>query len=179
MGRIQACANGHAIKRFTRVDRVNHAFVIVTFFGLALTGMPLLYSEKAWAQHLANLLGGARLCGIEPPHLRGDADPAISWYMAGRGRRFKKHGIKAMLFGPTTMLATRKDLSDCIGMFKWFLQAAEAQVDRWTYWEKFDYMPGGRLGHHRLKRPALWFPVFFGQFVPGWAFNAAMGGARV
>jgi hypothetical protein len=35
-------ANPHAIQRFTRVDRINHAFVIVSFFGLTLTGLTLL-----------------------------------------------------------------------------------------------------------------------------------------
>ena len=55
----QARANGAAIKRFNRVDRVNHAFVIVSFFGLALTGLPLLYSDKTWGA------SGWRICSAE------------------------------------------------------------------------------------------------------------------
>ena len=59
-------ANDHAIKRFNRVDRVNHAFVIISFFGLTLTGLPLLYADKNWAQTLAAIFGGGRACGIFP-----------------------------------------------------------------------------------------------------------------
>jgi hypothetical protein len=47
-------------------------------------------------------------------------------------------------------------------------------LDTWTYWEKFDYWAVfwgvGMIGVSGL---FLWFPEFFGSFVPGWAFNIA------
>ena len=44
--------------RFERVDRVMHALLMVSFIGCALTGLPLLLSDQAWAAGLARVLGG-------------------------------------------------------------------------------------------------------------------------
>lgn len=47
-------------------------------------------------------------------------------------------------------------------------------IDRWTYWEKFDYLAvfWGMfiIGISGL---ILWFPAFFGKFLPGEAINLA------
>src|SRR6185369_3219197 len=51
------------IKRFTRVDRINHAFVITSFFGLTLTGLPLLYADQEWGRKLMGMLGGPTAAG--------------------------------------------------------------------------------------------------------------------
>ncbi len=49
------------------------------------------------------------------------------------------------------------------------------RLDRWTYWEKFDYWAevGGSMiiGGSGL---LLWFPVIASYLIPGWAFNIAM-----
>ncbi len=169
-------AKGYAIRRFTKVDRVNHAFVILTFFGLALTGMPLLYSEKAWGRWLADVLGGPETCRIEHRIFAVMLIGNIVVHGVGVVRRFKKMGVKQMLFGPTTMLPRLKDLKDLGGMYAWFLGARhKPKFDRWTYWEKFDYVAEvGGSGIIGLSGLLLWFPVFFSVFVPGWMFNVAM-----
>jgi cytochrome b subunit of formate dehydrogenase len=164
-----------AIQRFTRVDRINHGIVIVTFFGLALTGLPLLYAEKEWGLTLAGLFGGPRSCGILH---RVFAIMLIGNFVAhgvGVVRRFRTLGVKRMLWGPTTMLPRPRDLKDCLGMFRWFLRGGKKpRFERWTYWEKFDYAAevGGSMiiGVSGLM---LWFPVYFSQYLPGWIFNVA------
>ena len=164
-----------AIQRFTRVDRANHGLVIVTFFGLALTGLPLLYSDKAWAQNLAALFGGARSCGIIHRVFAVMLIGNMVVHAVGVARRFKKHGIKQMLFGPASMLPRWKDARDCLGMFRWFFVGGQKpKFDRWTYWEKFDYTAevGGSL-IIGLSGLLLWFPVFFSGYLPGWWFNVA------
>ena len=168
-------SKGKAIQRFNKVDRLNHAFVILTFFGLALTGLPLLYSGKGWAQVLAAMLGGVRTCGIEHRIFAVMLIGNFVVHGVGVFRRFKKYGIKAMLFGPTTMMMTKKDLFDVLGMFKWFaVGGKKPKFDRWTYWEKFDYTAEvGGSGIIGLTGLLLWFPVFFSMFVPGWMFNVA------
>src|SRR5690606_28796874 len=46
--------------------------------------------------------------------------------------------------------------------------------DRWTYWEKFDYVAEvGGSGIIGLSGLMLWFPEFFANFLPGWMFNVA------
>lgn len=145
-----------AIQRFNRVDRINHAFVIISFFGLTLTGLPLLYSDKAWGQTLAAILGGPRTCGFL--HKYVFAVMLIANFVVhavGVVRRFKKHGIRKMLFGPATMLFTRKDVADCIGMIKWFFRGGKkTEVRTLDLLGKIRLHRGSRrLPHHRNLRP--------------------------
>lgn len=166
---------GKAIQRFNRVDRINHALVIISFFGLTLTGLPLLYSDKGWAAAMMKFFGGVQAAGLL--HRMFAIMLIINFIIHGVGvfRRFRKYGVKQMLFGPTTMLPRVKDLKDLLGMFRWFYAGGpKPKFDRWTYWEKFDYMAEvGGSGIIGLSGLLLWFPVFFSQFVPGWMFNVA------
>jgi len=166
---------GTSIKRFSRVDRVNHAFVIISFFGLTVTGLPLLYADKSWGRELATMLGGPTFAGNLHRFFAIMLIGNFVVHGAGVLRRFRDHGIKNILFGPTTMLPRWKDITDCLGMWRWFfVGGAKPKFDRWTYWEKFDYVAevGGSaiIGITGL---FLWFPVFFSSYMPGWMFNVA------
>jgi hypothetical protein len=60
-------------------------------------------------------------------------------------------------------------------MIKWFLfKGPKPTFERWTYWEKFDFLAVFwgmfAIGGSGLM---LWFPEFFGYFLPGWTFNVA------
>lgn len=164
-----------AIQRFNRVDRINHALVIISFFGLTLTGLPLLYADKQWAKVLASMLGGVNSCGIL--HRLFAIMLIANFVIHGVGviRRIRKYGFFKLLFGPTTMLPRWKDVTDCIGMFRWFFRGGKKpKFDRWTYWEKFDYVAEvGGSGIIGVTGLLLWFPEFFGTFLPGWMFNVA------
>ena len=165
--------------RFIYYHRFLHALIIISFLGLVLTGMPLKYSEAAWAQVFARYLGGIqnagyihRLCGIITfvyfiGHL------AFAFYYVVR---IKDEPLLKWFFGPNSMVPWIKDLEDIIGHFRWFLGFGERpKFDRFTYWEKFDYFAVfwgvGIIGVSGL---FLWFPVFFSNFFPGWAFNVAI-----
>jgi len=166
---------GHAIQRFSKVDRINHAFVIVSFFGLTLTGLPLLYADQPWARSLMSSFGGVRAAGILHRCFAVILIANFIVHLGGLINRIRHHGLRNLLFGPTTMLPRRKDFADCAGMFRWFFRGgSKPKFDRWTYWEKFDYVAevGGSLiiGITGLM---LWFPETFSAIVPGWMFNVA------
>ena len=55
---MPAPSRGRYYRRFTRTERILHAVLMLTFVGFALTGLPLLFSDKPWAATLARLLGG-------------------------------------------------------------------------------------------------------------------------
>jgi cytochrome b subunit of formate dehydrogenase len=168
-------ANPHAIQRFSRVDRANHGLVIVSFFGLTLTGLPLLFADHQWARSLAGMLGGVRVCGFLHRCFALMLIGNFVVHGVGIVRRIKKYGFFKLLFGPATMLPRKKDFADCAGMWRWFfIGGKKPKFDRWTYWEKFDYVAevGGSfiIGVTGLM---LWFPQFFASFVPGSMFNVA------
>ena len=166
---------GTSIKRFNRVDRVNHAFVIISFFGLTVTGLPLLYADKEWGLALVGLLGGPNFAGYLHRFFAIILIANFGVHFVGLFRRFRRLGVKEMLFGPATMLPRWKDVTDCLGMFRWFFVGGKKPAfDRWTYWEKFDYTAevGGSM-IIGLTGLMLWFPVFFSHYLPGWMFNIA------
>src|SRR5262249_38546374 len=45
-------------QRVDRIDRTLHGFLMLSFLGLASTGLPLLFNKAPWAARMAHLLGG-------------------------------------------------------------------------------------------------------------------------
>jgi cytochrome b subunit of formate dehydrogenase len=163
--------------RFSRLNRILHIIMIVSFMSLALTGMTLKFSYTSWAATLSHLLGGFETAGYIH---RTAAVFMIGLFVAHvvdllRRVRTEFGSVRAMLSGPNTMLPNRKDVRDAVGSFKWFLgRGPRPQYGRWTYWEKFDYFAVfwgmfviGSTGM------MLWFPEFFTLVVPGWIINVA------
>lgn len=164
-------------QRFTKLDRLLHFLMIISFLSLSLTGMILKFSYTGWAVFLSRLFGGFESAGIIH---RVAAVLMIGVFITHiidlfRLKREKYGTWKAMLTSPNTMLPTKKDLIDFKDSIKWFLGLGERpKYGRWTYWEKFDYFAVfwgifviGSTGF------VLWFPEFFTLFLPGWMINVA------
>ncbi len=162
-------------ERFTRLDRILHILMIVSFISLALTGMTLKFSYTKWAAILSKLLGGFESAGYIHRFAAVIMFSVFIIHIIDLTRlKRKKYGTwKALLFGPNTMLPTKKDLQDFAGSLKWFLGFGERPLyGRWTYWEKFDYFAVfwgiAVIGSTGL---TLWFPEIFTLFFPGWLLN--------
>ncbi len=174
---IQQQSNDRQFLRFSRLNRILHALMIVSFLSLALTGMTLKFSYTAWASILSRLFGGFELAGYVH---RLAATVMIGVFVAHiidlfRQKKRVSGGWKGLLLGPDTMLPTRQDLDEFVRSVKWFLNMGERpQFGRWTYWEKFDYFAvfWGMvvIGSTGL---TLWFPEFFTLIFPGWLINVA------
>jgi len=163
--------------RFTRLQRILHACMIVSFMSLALTGLTLKFSYTRWASVLSHLLGGFETAGYIH---RSAAVVMFGVFFTHLVDLYKlkkrEHGSwRALLFGPSTMLPTKTDLAEFAATIKWFVRKGERPAyGRWTYWEKFDYFAVfwgiAIIGSTGL---TLWFPVFFTRFLPGWFINVA------
>jgi len=169
--------NDVQFRRFPRFYRGLHLTVILSFFGLAITGMVLKFSYMSWAQFLSRLLGGAgaagwihRVCAI-----------ATFGYMALHlwdvARKFAKRRKTAreFFFGADSILPRFSDVKEFTGTLKWFLgRGPRPRYGRWTYWEKFDYFAVFWgvviIGSTGL---CLWFPELFTRVLPGWSINVA------
>jgi cytochrome b subunit of formate dehydrogenase len=166
------------IQRFTLEQRIMHIFVILSFMGLALTGMMLKFASMPWARTLADFLGGVEAAGrihrISAVITFGYFFVHI--YSMIRSKIRTKTSWRKMIFGKRSLWFNKKDLKDFIGSMKWFLGLGpRPEYGRWTYWEKFDYMAVfwgvGVIGISGL---ILWFPEFFTKLLPGWLINVAM-----
>ncbi len=163
--------------RFTRLNRVLHIIMIVSFLSLALTGMTLKFSYTAWAVILSHLLGGFESAGYIH---RFAAILMFGIFITHivdviRLKRKESHTWGSLIFGPDSMMFNKKDLKDFIGSIKWFLgKGQRPKFGRWTYWEKFDYFAVfwgiAVIGSTGLM---LWFPELFTYVVPGWFINVA------
>src|SRR5680860_1115966 len=51
-------------RRFSAFHRFNHYLVMVSFFGLALTGMPLKFQDSFWSPLFINAVGGVEMAGL-------------------------------------------------------------------------------------------------------------------
>lgn len=172
---------GLMYRRFSLFDIILHFTMMVTFIALVLTGLPLKFSHAPWAKGLMAFLGGAEMAGLihriaaAITFLYFGAALAYIFYflfykkLPGNPNFFQK------LFGPESLCPRWKDIEDIVGMIRWFFnKGPKPQFDRWTYWEKFDFLAvfWGMFAIG-LSGLMLWFPEAFAIFLPGWVFNIA------
>ena len=167
--------SGPWVRRFRRSQSWTHATVVVTFLLLAATGLPLRFHQADWAQAVAELFGGI---GATRAIHRIAAVGTFGYFLFHVGqllwRRFARRET-GMLWGWRSLVPQWGDLRDLLQNLRWFLYLGKKPVlDRWTYWEKFDYFAVfwgvAVIGFSGL---VLWFPRAFASVFPGWFLNIA------
>jgi cytochrome b subunit of formate dehydrogenase len=167
-------------RRFTKRHVFMHFTVIVSFLGLTITGLPLKFSSQHWAQVMMNFYGGTYNAGLIH---RACAVLTFGYFVTALLMSFNflffskkvKGTWLQRLFGPDSLCPNLRDINDVVKMVRWFLfLGPKPTFERWTYWEKFDFLAVFwgmfAIGGSGLM---LWFPEFFGYFLPGWMFNVA------
>jgi cytochrome b subunit of formate dehydrogenase len=162
--------------RFSVPQRYLHGVLAITFLGLALTGLPLRFSNTRVALALARAVGGFGT--ILFFHLLNAVLMTIAFVIhlgnvAYQVVARKEYGL---LWGPNSMVPRLKDIQDFFGNLKWFLHLGpKPKMDRYAYWDKFDYWAVfwgmaiiGFSGY------AMWFAPFFARFIPGSWLNIAL-----
>jgi len=176
--------------RFTPFERFLHMLVVTSFLLLVITGMPLKFYYSDWAKVIFHLIGGA---GVARSLHHFGAIVTFTYFALHLGERsaalWKQRKavrdpgtgrislrlIWGAVFGPDSMAPSFQDWRDFLAHNRWFFgKGPRPQFDRWTYWERFDYLAVfwgvAMIGVSGL---ILWFPRFWTQFLPGWAINIA------
>ena len=164
------------VVRFDRKTRILHAVVMTTFLGLAVTGLPLLLSEAAWARALTMLFGGFAGAGIVHRVMGATLLSAVAWHVSEVCWRAFVRREKGLFWGPTSMMPQPRDFVQFGQQVKWFLgRGPVPRFEYFTYWEKFDYWAvlwgTAIMGVAGL---ILWFPEAASNVLPGWMFNVAL-----
>ncbi|MBM3906709.1 MAG: hypothetical protein FJ363_01395 [Gemmatimonadetes bacterium] len=164
-------------QRFSRLNRVLHIGMIVSFISLALTGMTLKFSYTGWAAFISRALGGFESAGFIHRFAAVIMVAVFVAHLVDLVKRKQRDKVtwKDLVLGPGSMMFNKRDLRELIGSVKWFLgKGKRPTYGRWTYWEKFDYFAVFWgifvIGSTGLM---LWFPTFFSIFLPGWVINVA------
>jgi cytochrome b subunit of formate dehydrogenase len=164
------------VRRFDRRQRTLHLVVMTTFLGLTATGIPLLFSEAAWARVLATMFGGFRSAGMAHRVLGVTLLGALVWHLGTILWRAFVRGERGLFWGPASMVPQPRDFVDLYRQGKWFFGLGpRPRFEQFTYWEKFDYWAvlwgTALMGAAGL---VLWFPEAASRLLPGWMFNVAL-----
>jgi cytochrome b subunit of formate dehydrogenase len=174
---LEAGPHGKEYRRFPKLYRQLHIMVIVSFLGLAITGMCLKFSYLPWARWIAERLGGFesagfihRVCAVITFAYFG-----IHVFDLWRKKRASGRSWFRFVFSKDSMVPGPEDVRDFLATFKWFMgRGLRPAYGRWTYWEKFDYFAVfwgvAIIGSTGL---TLWFPELFTYVLPGWFINVA------
>ncbi|HEX6559609.1 MAG TPA: hypothetical protein VF021_09100, partial [Longimicrobiales bacterium] len=112
---------GPFIWRFHLYHRITHGAVVVSFFLLAATGLPLRFSCAPWAPLWIRLFGGVEMAGLLH---RAGAIITFGYFTAHLlflAYRFSKAPDKlSLLWGPNSLVPQPRDASDMLAQFRWY-----------------------------------------------------------
>lgn len=160
--------------RLTLAQRLQHAFLALSFTGLVLSGMPLRYAEVPWLQQLYLLLGGLGVMRVVHRVCAVIMIGTWLWHTAYLLYRWKKAGFSLRSW---TMLPTMKDVGDFLRTILYYLgqEKSEPKYDRFHFKEKFDYFAVyWGMPIMVLSGLVLWFPVMLGNVLPDVGVSAAI-----
>ncbi len=166
---------GPWILRFRTSDRMTHIVIVVSFLLLAASGLPLMFSHQPWGLTLVRTMGGV---GISRVLHRLFAIVTFGYALYHLGHILEGAFLKrdwSMFWGPESMVPRLRDLIDLKNMFLWFFYLrSRPRLDRWTYWEKFDYFAVfWGVPIIGLSGLMLWLPELTARILPGWMLNVA------
>lgn len=186
---IRREAGAKLYRRFGPVDRFCHFLVIVSFFLLVVTGMPIKFASAPWARAFFDLIGGPSVAAsihrfaailtlsyfvIHIVSLLVRVKKRRADYRDARGR-LELRKLVGLVFGPDSPLPRLQDARDLLAHLRWFLgRGPKPKFDRFTYWEKFDYLAVfWGITVIGISGLVLWFPATFTRILPGWSINLA------
>ncbi len=165
--------DGDAIRRFDKHQRIQHIMLFSSFILLAITGLPMKFSEWATSQWWIGVWGG--IDNMRTVH------HVAAWIMIASCVYHMVYLLVSLIVlkrpFPTHMLPKTQDVKDLLQDMKYYVGLTDepARFGRFSYREKFDYwavgwgmiiMIGGGL--------ILMFPVGAAKILPGWAIPFAL-----
>lgn len=133
--------------RFTPGERMLHAVLMITFLGLAATGLPLRFSNFTWSEDFAHAVGGFSAILFFHKFFAVILTVDFLAHVANISYRTLAQKQWSLLWGPNSMMPNIKDLNDFFGQMKWLVfLGPKPHFDRYTYLGEARLL-GGVLGH--------------------------------
>ncbi|MEW6668617.1 MAG: cytochrome C [Thermodesulfobacteriota bacterium] len=163
------------IQRFSILDRVFHLALMLTFLVQSATGFGRLFISTPWGKGLCSLFGGYEAAAFIHHWVGGFMIAGFlvhCLFLLGsiQWRHFWKS-----IFGPDSLVPNLRDVGHLLQRLLWFFNVTPApRLDRWAYWEKFDYWAVfWGLPLLAITGIMLIYPMWASIWVPGWALNIA------
>jgi cytochrome b subunit of formate dehydrogenase len=171
------------LRRFTGSHRLQHAFLVIVFVVLCLTGLPMKFPKASWAPAIYQLFGGIR--GAPIVHRVAGVALLVGFALhvalilldvtrslARKGTLSVRSWISAVLALP--MIPKWRDLSDIFVLIKYvfFLSPRRPNYGRFSWKEKLEYL-GLFWGITLLGITGilLWSESLSSHVMPGWVLN--------
>ena len=170
MTQLEVDARPAAYPRFTPVQRFEHILLLVSFTGLALTGLPQKYAAEPWARTMVDIMGGIESIRIVHRIL-------ATLLMAEAIFHGGVITYKLFVLGHrATMIPGMRDLRDVIHWiaFNLGLRKSHPHLPRYNFGEKAEYLAvvWGTLVMI-ITGFMLWNPIATSTLLPGEAIPAA------
>lgn len=163
------------IKRYSKIIRVFHFWILLAFLNQAVTGFSRLFIATAWGRRLTSLFGGKETSLLF--HKIGGALMIAGFlvHIIYLLTKIDRRNLKNSVFGPDSIVPNLKDIQHLWQrILSFFGLGAFPKLDRWAYWEKFGYW-GVFWGIPVLGITGLMliYPLETSRILPGWSLNIA------
>ena len=157
-------------ERFTRIQRLQHWMLVLSFGGLLLTGLPQKFNEAGLSIRIIDVVGGIDNARLFHRMFAAMFTIESCWHaMEIGGAIFKGRFHPSMFF-------SFQDFRDLWNMLRYSLGfiSQRPQFDRYDYRQKFEYW-GIVFGALIMigTGVALWFPTYVTKWLPGELVPAA------
>ncbi|MHC4323182.1 MAG: formate dehydrogenase subunit gamma [Planctomycetota bacterium] len=171
------------IERFTLGHRLQHAFLVIVFAVLCLTGLPMKFPEASWSPPIFQLFGGIRgapivhrvagiLLVVGFIYHVGSILLSVTRSLARENKLTLVNWCKAVLALP--MIPKPQDAKNILMQIKYvfFLSPKRPNCGRFTWKEKLEYL-GLFWGITLIAITGflLWAESLSSHVVPGWVLN--------
>lgn len=163
------------IKRFSKLDRLFHLALMVSFLIQSATGFGRMYVTAGWGQKVCNLFGGYENASVVHHWVGGLMMVGFVIHVLYLLTRIRWNAPWHSLFGPDSLIPTFRDARHLWQRFWWFFGLGKPpSLDRWAYWEKFDYWAVfWGLPLLAVTGVMMLYPLSTSQYFPGWSLNIA------
>lgn len=163
------------IKRFSTFDRMFHLYLMLTFIAQSATGFSRLFITTSWGKALANLFGGYDRALVIHQWVGILMIVGFVVHSVYLMTRIDWRNLRASIFGPDSLVPNLGDFKHLWQRILWFFGlSAPPKLNRWAYWEKFDYW-AVYWGLPLLAITGLMtmYPLATSRILPGWSLNIA------
>src|SRR5210317_317052 len=164
------------IKRFSIIDRVFHLFLMLTFILQTATGFSRLFITTGWGKKLSYVFGGYETALLIHKWVGVLMMAGFVIHTLYLLKRIDWRNLGDSIFGPDSLVPNHHDIKHLWQRILWFFGlGAPPKLNRWSYWEKFDYW-AVYWGLPLLAITGLMtmYPFVTSRVLPGWSLNIAV-----
>lgn len=164
------------IKRFNRLERLLHLGLMLSFLIQSATGLSRMFITTSWGKSLSDLFGGYEAAFRVHQTVGILMIIGFLLNLLYLFSRIDWTNFGHSIWGPDSLVPNLEDARHLGQRIRWFFGGAEPpRLNRWAYWEKFDYWAVfWGLPLLAVTGLMLMYPIETSRIMPGWSLNIAV-----